>query len=214
MICSLKCFCDFLEAQTNQQQNAIIKRYKKGITQSSKGMVIYYSPALQLMRGRLCPNGTLAEKLKSLPAKCFIKSWTDKLNDARLESNTLVFKAFYSEFGNKKLKVFSSPRLQCLLSTDVAISMQPDLYAEVDGVSMVWKLGLSKDSPNEQTIRYILQMMNRALKHKGIDLPIEQICYFDVRPGKIYVEKSADGTFVTKIAPKAAALAKAWEAVA
>jgi len=214
MVCSLKCFCEFLEAKTSKPQAAVIRHHKKGITAPSKGMIIYYSPALQLMRGRLCPDGTLSEKLQSLHTKCFIESWTDKLNDARLQSNTLVFKAFHSVFGNKKLKVFSSPRLQCLLSIDVAVSMQPELHAEVDGVPMVWKLGLSIDSPNEQTIRYILQMLNRALKHKGMDIPIEHICYLDVRASKIYVEKHADSDFVSKIGPRAVALAKAWEATA
>jgi hypothetical protein len=177
-------------------------------------MMVYYSPALQLMRGRLCPDGTLDEKLKALPAKCHIEAWTDKLNDARLQSNALVFNAFHSVFGRKKLRVFSSPRLQCLLSTDVAVNMQPELYAEIDGVPTILKLGMSKDCPSEQVIRSILQMMARALKHKGIEIPIDHICYFDVRGGKIYSENAVDGDFVRKIMPKVSALAKAWEEAA
>jgi hypothetical protein len=214
MICSLKCFCEFLEAATQEKRSAIVKKYKKGTTEPSKGMMVYYSPALQLMRGRLCPDGTLEDKLRTLPDRCFIAAWPEKLNDARLQANVLAYKAFHAEFGKKKLKVFSSPRLQCLLSTDVAVNLQPELYAEVDGVPMVWKLGLSKDAPGEQTIRYILQMMCRALKHKGHSIPIQHICYFDVRAGKIYADSVVDGELEKKLKPVAKALADIWEKAA
>lgn len=214
MIIPLRCFCDFLEAGSTQQRNAVIKRYKKGLTGPSKGMIVYYSPALQLMRGRLCPSEPLPDKLKILPSKCFIEAWPEKLNTARLEANTLVFKAFHAEFGNRRLKVFASPRLHCILSSEVAVAMQPELHAEVDGIPMVWKLGLSKVSPNEETIRNILQMLYRGLKHKGFSIPIHNICYFDVRAGKIHVEEIEDSDFVSKIGPTAAALAKAWGSAA
>ena len=118
MICSLKCFCEFFEAVTPAKRNAIVKKYKKGTTEPSKGMMVYYSPALQLMRGRICPDGTLVEKLKALQDRCFITAWPEKLNNARFQANTMVYKAFRAEFGNKKLKFFASPRLQTRATID------------------------------------------------------------------------------------------------
>ncbi|MGI4815257.1 MAG: hypothetical protein ACRYGG_18260 [Janthinobacterium lividum] len=210
MNCSLKCFLEFKEAATAEKRAAIVKKYKKGTTEPSKGMIVYYSPALQAMKGRLCPGESLSDILKAIRDKCHIAAWTDKLNDARLESNVLVFKAFFSIFGSKKLKVFSSPRLHCLLSGEVAVTLQPELYAEVDGVPMVWKIGMSKDGPDEATIRQILQMLYQALKQKGFSIPIEQIGYFDVRNGKVYFEAAIDAELGKKLGPAAHALAHAW----
>jgi hypothetical protein len=214
MQCPLKVFCDFLEAPTLEKRKALVRRYKKGTTERSKGMIVYYSPALRIMRGRLCPEGSLEEKLAALREHCVIAKWTDKLNEARLEANVLVLKAFHAHFGNKRLKIFPSPKLACLLSASVAITIQPELYATVDGVPMVWKLHVNKNPPREKTIRLILQMLHRALKSKGLAVPIRQICFFDLRSGSMYVENVADESLEKTLRPVAKALAEAWETAA
>lgn len=214
LVCALKLFCDFLEASSLDQQKSIVRRYKKGTTERAKGMMVYYSPALQMMRGRLCPSGTLPEKLQVLRTCCVIEKWTDKLNDARIQANVLVFNAFHAQFGNRKLKVFASPRLQCLLTSEVAVNIQPELYAEVDGTPMVWKLNMSRTCPSETTISYILQMMNRALLHKGLTIPIEQVCFLDLRSGQLYAEATSDPDFEKKLLPVTKALADTWKEVA
>lgn len=214
MQCPLKVFCDFLEAPTLEKRKALVRKYKKGTTERSKGMIVYYSPALRTMRGRLCPDGNLEEKIAALRENCVISNWTDKLNDARFDANVIVLKAFYAQFGNKKLKIFPSPRLSCLVSAEVAVTIQPELYAEVDGVPMVWKLHLSKNPPKEKTIRFVLQMLHRGLKDKGLCLPLQQICFLDLRSGSIYVEYVADNSLDKTLRPVAKALAKAWEAAA
>ncbi|HZY62952.1 MAG TPA: hypothetical protein VFE38_10525 [Edaphobacter sp.] len=177
-------------------------------------MMIYYKPALQLMRGRLCADGTMDQKLAALREACIITSWPDKLNDARIEANTLAYKAFYSEFGSKKLKIFPNPRLQCLISTDVAVNLQPEFFAEVDGLVMMWKFGMSKKSRPEHTIRLILQMLSRAISHKGLQVPIHQVRFLDTRTGKIYVESVPDADLEKRLKSTARALADAWEKVA
>jgi hypothetical protein len=69
----------------------------------------------------------------------------------------------------------SSPRMQFLASKEVAVNLQPDLYVDVEGVVMMWKFGMSKDSRPEHIIRMILQILGRASKHKGLEIPIKQI---------------------------------------
>ena len=124
----------------------MVKRYKKKDTGPAKGMMIDYKPSLRIIKGSLCPEGTLDDKLAALRKACIIASWTDKLSDARIASNTRVYNAFRSEFGNEKLQVLSSPRMQFLASQDVAVNLQPELYAEVDGTLMMWKFGMCRDS--------------------------------------------------------------------
>jgi hypothetical protein len=214
MVCSLNCFLAFLEAQTPERRASVIKQYKKGSTGPAKGMMIYYKPVLQLMRGRLCANGTIDQKLAALREACIIIKWPDKLNDARIAANTQVYRAFYSEFGNKKLKIFSNPRLQCLVSTDVAINLQPEFFAEVDGTVMMWKLGMSKKHRPEHIIRLILQMLSRAVSHKGLQVSIHQIRFLDTRTGKTYVESVPNADLEKLLKPTAKALAAAWNRAA
>jgi len=79
---------------------------------------------------------------------------------------------------------------------------------------MMWKFGLSKKSPSEETIRIILQMMGQAIKHKGLALSITQVRFFDLRSGSIYAESVLDPTLSKKLGPTAKALAAAWEQAA
>lgn len=211
---SLKCFCDFHEAKTLEQRKRIARRYRKGTTQRSKGMIVYYGPALQLMRGRLCPDGNMDQKIAALRKKCLEIDWTEKLLDACIEANALVFRAFHDHFGAKKLRVFPSPRLRCAVADSLSVNLQPELYAEVDGVRMIWKLHMSKKSPRKETIGHILQMLNMAVAGRGLNVPIQQICFFELRTGRIYVQSAVDDQLKSKLGPTAAALAEAWEAAA
>jgi hypothetical protein len=210
MECSLNCFCDFLQAKTSAQRAAVVKRYKKNTSGPAKGMMIYYNPALRVIKGSLCPNGTLDEKLAALREACIISSWTDKLNDARIASNTRVYKAFRSEFANKNLRIQSSPRMQFLASPEVAVNLQPELYAEVDGEMMMWKFGMCKDSRPEYIVRMILQILVRASKHKGLQLPINQIRFLDTITGKTYIETGLNPVLETHLQDAVHALAEAW----
>jgi hypothetical protein len=214
MICSLNCFCDFLEAETPRRRAAVVKQYKKKTTGPAKGMMIYYNPALRVIKGTLCPDGTLDEKLAALRGACIIASWTDKLNDARIASNTRVYKAFRSQFGNKKLEILSSPRMQFLASAEVAVNLQPELYAKVDGSLMMWKFGMSKDSRPEHTIHLILQILSRAAKHKGLRVPIEQIQFLDTMTGNTYAENGLNVKLEEELKPTVEALVDAWGATA
>jgi hypothetical protein len=214
MVCPMSCFCAFYEAKTPERRAAIVKQYKKQASASAKGMSVYYRPALQIIRGTLCPNGTLDEKLAALRQACIRPTSTDKLNDARIVANALVYRAFRDEFGTKQLNIFSNPRMQFLASTDVAINLQPELYAEIDGAIMMWKFGMSKKTPKEPTIRAILQMLTRATKHKGLDIPIDQIRFLDVRTGKIYAEATADASLDRHLKKIAQDLADAWDKAA
>jgi hypothetical protein len=214
MNCSLNCFCDFLEAKTAERRAAVVKQYKKNTSGPAKGMMIYYNPVLRVIKGKLCPDGTLDEKLAALRKACIIPAWTDKLNDARIASNTRVYKAFRSEFGNKKLKILSSPRMQFLASTEVAVNLHPDLYMEVDGVVMMWKFGMSKDSRPEHIIRMILQILGRASKHKGLQIPIKQIRFLDTMTGKTYVEDGLSAVLEAQLQDSVQALAEVWSKAA
>jgi hypothetical protein len=214
MICSLNCFCDFLEAETPQRRAAVVKQYKKQTTGPAKGMMIYYNPVLRVIKGLLCPVGTLDDKLAALREACVIPSWTDKLNDARIASNTRVYRAFRSQFGNKKLEILSSPRMQFLASTEVAVNLQPEFYGKVDGSLMMWKFGMSKDSRPEPTIHLILQILSRATRHKGLQIPIEQIRFLDTITGKTYKEDGINAKLEEELLPTVTALADAWDRVA
>jgi hypothetical protein len=214
MVCSMRCFCAFLEAKTPERRAAIVKQYKKSTSGPAKGMMVYYRPALQIIRGTLCPDGNLDQKLAALRKACIRPNVPDKLNDARIAANTLVYRAFRNEFGQKQLYVFSNPRMQFLPSTEVAINLQPELYAEVDGSVMMWKIGMSKKTPQGDTIRAILQMLTRAIQHKGLQIPIEQIRFLDARTGKIYVEEAPDVRLEKHLQKTAQALAEAWRTAA
>jgi hypothetical protein len=214
MNCSLNCFCDFLEAKTPERRAAVVRQYKKTTSGPAKGMMIYYNPALRVIKGSLCAGGTRDEKLAALREACIIPAWTDKLNEARIASNTRVYKAFHSEFGNKKLKILSSPRMQFLASTEVAVNLNPDLYVEVDGVVMMWKFGMSKDSRPEYIIRMILQILGRASKNKGLQIPINQIRFLDTMTGKTYVEEAFSPVLETQLRATVQALADAWDTAA
>lgn len=211
MVCSLNCFCDFLEAKTPERRTAVVKRYKKTSIAPIKGMSVYYQPVLRLIRGTLCPDGTLDQKYAALRDACINPTSTDKLNDARIASNTRVFKAFCSEFGNRTLSVFSNPRMQFIACEDVAVNLQPELHAEVDGVRMMWKFGLKKRSRSDGAIRAILQMLARASKHKGIELPIQQVRFLDTMTGKTYAESTADLSIEKDLRQKARLLAEVWD---
>lgn len=210
MNCSLKCFCDFFEAQTPEGRAAVVKRYKKKTTGPAKGMMVYYKPALRLIKGTLCPDGNLDEKLAALRDACIIPKWTDKLNDARIASNTRVYKSFRSEFGNKKLKVFASPRMQFAASTEISVNLEPEFYAEVDGTVMMWKFGMAKHTQPEHIVRIIIQLLNRASTHKGITVPIEHIRFLDTTTGKTYSEGYVNFSLDEQLKDVANALAKEW----
>jgi hypothetical protein len=214
MICSLNCFCDFLEATTPDRRAAVVKQYKKKNSGPAKGMMVYYNPALRLIKGTLCPNGTLNEKITALKAACIVPTWTDKLNDARIASNTRVFRAFRSAFANQDLHIFSSPRMQFLASTEVAVNLQPELYAEIDGALMLWKFGMSKNSRSEPVIHTILQILSRASMHKGLEVPIQQIRFLDTMNGKIYSEHGINTRLEEELRPTVKALADTWSKVA
>jgi hypothetical protein len=173
-------------------------------------MMVYYNPALRVIKGTLCPNGTLDEKLAALREACIVPASTDKLNDARIASNTRVFRAFRSAFANKELHIFSSPRMQFLASTEVAVNLQPELYAEVDGSLMLWKFGMCKNSRPVHVIHAILQILSRASKHKGLEVPIQQIRFLDTMTGKTYAEDALNTKLDEELRPTIKALADAW----
>lgn len=214
MNCSLKCFCDFIKAKTPEGRASVIKKYKKKTTGPAKGMMIYYKPALSLIKGTLCPDGNLDEKLAALRKACIIPKWTDKLNDARTASNTRVYKSFRSEFGNKKLNVLSSPRMQFLASDELAVNLEPEFYAQVDGTVMMWKFGMAKDAQPEYIARIIIQLLSRASARKGIDISIEQIRFLDTNTGKTYSERSINVSLDEQLKDVANALAKEWSLAA
>jgi len=214
MICSLNCFCDFLEAKTPERRASVVKQYKRNTTGAAKGMMNYYSPALRLIRGTLCPNGTLDQKLTALRSACIVQASTDKLNDARIAANARVYSAFRSEFGDKVLHIYPSPRMQFLASTEVAINLQPELYADVDGSLMMWKFGMCKDSRPDHIIHTILQILSRASKHKGLDVPIHQIRFLDTMTGKIYSNGSVDTLLENSIKQTVKDLVKVWDQAA
>jgi hypothetical protein len=214
MVCPMSCFCAFYEAATPERQASVVRQYKKQGSAPVRGMSVHYRPALQIIRGTLCPDGTLEQKLAALKKACIRPKSTDKLNNARIESNALVFRAFREEFGRKHLKVFSNPRMQFLATTDVAVNLHPELYAEVDGKIMMWKFGMSKKRYRDETVRAILQMLMRATKHKGLDVPLENIRFLDVRAGKVFYEQAPDPVLDVRLKATAQALAKVWQKAA
>ena len=153
----------------------------------------------------------MEEKIAALKEACVRSTCSNKLNDARIAANMRVFNAFRSEFGNKKVETFSNPRMQFLAIDDLAINIQPELYAKVDGVQMIWKFGLCKDSRPEHIVRAILQMLAKATKQKGIDLPISHVRFLDTMSGHVYVENDPDNTIEKELRLKAKAFADLWE---
>ena len=210
----LGCFLDFLEAKTNEGRLSVIKRYKRGVTEPIKGMVNYYQPVLQLMRGRLCAEGSLSEKLTALKEECVRDTWPDKLNEARVKANLAVYAGFRRTFGTKKLKFYPNPRMHCLISEHLAVNISPELYAEVDGVLSMWKVSMSKDCRKEQSCRVTLQSLKQASKNKGLDVPINCIYFLDLRSGRIFSEPDEDALWRQKLSPVAKALVTTWEAAA
>jgi hypothetical protein len=100
--------------------------------------------------------------------------------------------------------------MQFLASTEVAVNLHPDLYVEVDGVVMMWKFGMSKDSRPEHIIRMILQILGRASKHKGLQIPIKHIRFLDTMTGKTYVEDGLSPVLEAQLQGTVQALADAW----
>jgi hypothetical protein len=57
-------------------------------------------------------------------------------------------------------------------------------------------------------------MLSQATKHKGLDIPIEQIRFLDVRTGKVSHEHALDTSMQRQLRKTAEALAYAWQKAA
>jgi hypothetical protein len=211
---SLNCFCDYLEAGTTSKQISVVKKYRKGSTAAVKGMNTYYSPSLRLIRRKLCPDGSVDAKLHSLREACVSSKWTERLIDIKIESNTRVFNAYRTEFGEKDLKVFTNPRLHFLACEDLAVNLSPELHSVVDGIPMMWKFGLSKKSRADSTVSAILHMLSAASAQKGFKIPIDQIRFLDTTNGRTFFETRADGKVLEELRRAANSLVTTWEQVA
>jgi hypothetical protein len=210
MNCSLNCFCDFYQAPTTEKKESVVRRYKKPKSGEAKGRSNYYTPVLNAIKDRLCTGGSVEEKIAAIAKACVNPSWTDKLNQIRIESNVQLYHAFRSTFGTKLLKIFACPRMQFRASNDVSVNVQPDLFFELDGQKTMLKLGVSKRKRPEHVIRFILQMLHRGTKGKGISVSIEKIIFLDARAGKTYVESTSNQSLEEDLSPVCCLLAEKW----
>lgn len=210
MICSLNCFLDFFEADSSSSRDSIVRRYKRAQSGEAKGRSTYYAPALRAIKGTLCPKGTADEKIAAIAKACIRPTWTDNANDGRIESNIRVFRVFRSAFGNKDIRVFPSPRMQFLVSKDVAVNVQPDLFFEMDKTAVMLKLGLCRDPRPEHVIRIVLQAFNSASKKKGLKLPITSIQFLDTTSGRSFVEHKENADLENDLAAVARDLNERW----
>jgi hypothetical protein len=192
MVCSLNFFLDYFEAGSSHERDLIIRRYKKSQSGEAKGRSIYYTPSLRAIKGTLCPEGTLEEKISAIEEACIRPAWTGSANEARVQSNVRVFKTFRSVYGNKDLNLFPSPRMQFLASKDVAINLQPDVFFEMDDETFMLKLGLSKSPRSENAVRVLLQAFGRAARRRELKIPISRIQFLDTISGDSYVEENED----------------------
>jgi hypothetical protein len=166
---------------------------------------------LNAIKGKLCPGGTVDEKITAISKTCVRSTYNDQQNQARIGSNLLVFHAFRSMFGNVTPKIFSSPRLQFLAGCDVAVNVQPDLYFEADGQRTMVKLGVSKRSRRpELVVRLILQMLYRGALGRSLNLPITRLFFMDVRGGQTYVELSVRRSLEADLEPISRQLNEIW----
>ncbi|WP_353072459.1 hypothetical protein [Tunturiibacter gelidiferens] len=189
MVCSLNCFLDFVEADSSKTRDLIVLRYKRAKSGEAKGRSTYYTPALQVIKRTLCPDGTAEQKVAAIAAVCSSRpTWTDQANDSRKESNVRVFRAFHSKFGSKEIKIFPAPRMQFQVSKDVAVNIQPDLFFESEKHVTMLKLGLCKKPRSESAVRLILQALSKASKRKGLKLPIKNFQFLDTVSGNSFVE--------------------------
>ncbi len=181
-------FCDFFEAASPSVKNTIVKKLQSVVTSGpAKGMMGYYKPVFRVIRGTLSPKGSREEKLSALREGCVVATWTDKLNDARIEANVLVYRSFGSLFHNKKVEFLPNPRLKFQACKNLIVNLQPDLYVLVDGELELWKFGTCVKARKERTIQAILQMFATAAESKGLGLMSDQIRYFDARSGQVSV---------------------------
>jgi hypothetical protein len=214
MKCSLNCFLNFFEAETTERRTAVLRQYKRGTTGAVKGMNTYYFPALRAIRGTLCPHGTFSEKLAAVRQASFSLKSTDKLNDARIESNTRVFRAFHAEFGGKRLCIRANPQLEFKPITDLVVNLKPDLFGEVDDVLMLWKFGICKKPRPLVSVRALIQAAAVASESKGLHVPIHQIRYLDTFTGKTFSEALDDAAIRKKLEDVAYTLSQMWDKVA
>lgn len=210
MVCSLNCFLDFFEAESSSRRDAIVRQYKRAQSGEAKGRSTYYMPALRAIRGKLCPDGPVDEKIAVIAKACVRPTWTDNANDGRIESNIRVFRVFRSAFGNKNIKVFPSPKMQFLVSNDVAVNLQPDLFFEMDETTIMLKLGLCRNPRPEHVVRIVLQAFNRASKKKGLKLPITNVQFLDTMSGDTFVEHKENADLENNLAAVAKDLNERW----
>lgn len=210
MNCSLNCFCDFYQAPTTERKRKVVRRYKDGQSGQAKGRSSHYTPVLNAIKGKLCPHGTVDEKIAAIAKACVRLTSTDQLNQARIGSNLLVFHAFRSVFGNTVQKVFPCPRMQIVASPGVSVNIQPDLYFEANGKRAMVKLCVSKQKRPEPVARMILQMLYRGVVSRSIELPINQLFFVDVRAGNTFTEPSTNPRLDKDLEPIAQQLNEIW----
>lgn len=210
MNCSLNCYCDFFQAPTTERKRHVVRRYKDSQSGQAKGRSTHYVPVLNAIKGKLCPEGTVDEKIEAIAQGCIRPTSTDQLNQARIGSNVQVFHAFRSVFGNTVADVFPCPRMQFLAAPDVLVNLQPDLYFESDGQRAMVKLAVSKRRRPEPVARMILQMLYRGALGRSLDIPISQLFFIDVRLGKTYVESAVSESLELELAPVTQQLNDLW----
>jgi hypothetical protein len=172
--------------------------------------MVYYKPVFSLIRGFICPDGSVEDKLNALRTECVVASWPDKLNSARAEANTLVYRAFVSLFAGKRLKFLSNPRMQFDASSGLIVNLQPDLLLEVDGRVELWKFGTCVKPRKQRTVEAILRMFHTSSRGKGLSLLPSQIRFFNARTGETTVGSDEDRELIVEIVSAADAFAEAW----
>lgn len=212
MICSLNCYCEFLQAKTSATRDSIVRKYKKIASAESKGRSVYYRPAKRALTGKLCPGGSIDEKIQAIREECIVPAWTDKLNDARIANNVRVFRVVRSILGNREISALPNPRMQFLASSEVAINMQSDLFFESEnGLTMIL-LGLKKKCWPDDTIKKIIQMLYKATQHKGLNISIARILYLETGAEKLHCEPTVNTGLIKDLASVTEDLLRRWEA--
>jgi hypothetical protein len=211
MKCSLNCFLDFLEAPTQEKRDSVVRQYKKQSTEEVKGMNTYYMPSIRAIKGTLCSDGNVDATLAAIREACIRPKCTDKLNDARIQSNVRVYRSFRSAFGNLPIVVFPSPRMPFLGPYGISVNMQPELLFEAEGKLQLLKLGLRRRPRKPETIEALLQMFFVAAHAKGIDLPLERVHFLETVTDSLFFD--AEITDIkARLRRPCRDLAEKWEA--
>lgn len=165
----------------------------------------YYARAIRIIRAyhkKGNSQGYLRDELAKLSEKW--QSAETRQSRTQLGMNLMAIEAYMKLFAHRTWRITPCPRIH-YSSHSVRISATPDL-AVVDGKRIrLIKLGVRKEKEIEDVVRVMLRVLYQACEGQ-IEIPPEDIAYFDVSTGEVIRGSRSDLRLASTIEGGCAAL--------